>query len=78
MVKLSHDLGHKVVAEGVETAAVAGYLRAAGCDQVQGYLYARPLAAEDFERWICAKWTLPRVRAARPAPPLEMVMAWAC
>ncbi len=67
MIKLSHDLGHQVVAEGVETAAVAGYLKDAGCDQVQGYLYARPLMAADFERWICAKWTLPRVRAARPA-----------
>ena len=78
MIKLSHDLGHKVVAEGVETAAVAGYLRAADCDQVQGYLYARPLAAEDFERWICAEWTLPRVRAARPELESEMVMAWAC
>lgn len=67
MIKLSHDLGHKVVAEGVETAAVAAYLKEAGCDQVQGYLYARPLAAEDFERWICAKWMLPRARTARPA-----------
>lgn len=73
MVKLSHDLGHKVVAEGVETAAVAGYLKDAGCDQVQGYLYARPLEPEDFERWICAKWMLPRSRAARPAA--EMLMA---
>ena len=73
MIKLSHDLGRKVVAEGVETAAVSGYLNAAGCDQVQGYLYARPLAAEEFERWICAKWTLPRARAARSAVEMACV-----
>ena len=65
MIKLSHELGHLVVAEGVETAEEAGFLRGAGCDQVQGYLYGRPMAPEDFERWICAKWTLPRPRAAR-------------
>ena len=64
VIKLSHDLGRSVVAEGVETAAVAALLQAEGCDQAQGYLYARPMAPEDFERWICAKWTLPRERKA--------------
>ena len=70
MIKLSHDLGRRVVAEGVETARVATLLLADGCDQVQGYLYARSMAAEDFERWVCAKWTLPRERKAAPAPVL--------
>ncbi|MET0981179.1 MAG: GGDEF and EAL domain-containing protein [Telluria sp.] len=65
MVKLSHDLGQLVVAEGVETAGEAQFLRGAGCDQVQGYLYGRPMAPEDFEHWVCAKWTLPRPRSAR-------------
>ena len=70
VIKLSHDLGRRVVAEGVETAAVATLLLAEGCDQAQGYLYARPMAPEDFERWICAKWTLPRERKAVPPPAL--------
>ena len=65
MIKLSHDLGQLVVAEGVETAAVARFLTEAGCDQVQGYLYARPLAPQQFEEWICAEWTLARPRSAR-------------
>lgn len=65
MIKLAHDLGQLVVAEGVETAHESRILREAGCDQVQGYLYGRPMAPEDFERWICAKWTLPRPRAVR-------------
>ena len=65
MIKLSHDLGQLVVAEGVETAPVARLLADAGCDQVQGYLYARPMAPQQFEEWICAEWTLARPRKAR-------------
>jgi EAL domain-containing protein (putative c-di-GMP-specific phosphodiesterase class I)/GGDEF domain-containing protein len=65
MIKLSHDLGQLVVAEGVETAPVARFLASAGCDQVQGYLYARPMAPQQFEEWICAEWTLARPRTAR-------------
>jgi len=70
MIKLAHDLDRRVVAEGVETAGVATLLLADGCDQAQGYLYARPMPAEDFEGWICAKWTLPRARKATPAQTL--------
>jgi EAL domain-containing protein (putative c-di-GMP-specific phosphodiesterase class I)/GGDEF domain-containing protein len=51
MIELSQNLGHKVVAEGVETAEVAALLRGMGCDQAQGYLYARPLAPDDFAAW---------------------------
>ena len=47
MIKLSHDLGHRVVAEGVETEEVAQLLRAAGCDEAQGYYYGRPMPAAD-------------------------------
>ena len=65
MIKLSHDLGQLVVAEGVETASVARFLASAGCDQVQGYLYGRPMAPPGFEEWICAEWTLARPRMAR-------------
>ena len=65
MIKLAHDLGQVVVAEGVETAPVARFLAAAGCDQVQGFLYARPMAPPQFEEWICAEWTLARPRMAR-------------
>ncbi|QJE00345.1 GGDEF and EAL domain-containing protein [Massilia forsythiae] len=51
MIKLSHDLGHRVVAEGVETEGVAQVLRQADCDEAQGYLFARPLAPEAFAQW---------------------------
>jgi len=55
MIKLSHDLGHKVVAEGVETVEVEDFLRAAGRDEVQGYLHARPLAAEALVAWLAGR-----------------------
>ena len=55
MIKLSHDLGHKVVAEGVETVEAETFLRAAGCDEVQGYLYARPLRAGALVEWLAGR-----------------------
>jgi EAL domain-containing protein (putative c-di-GMP-specific phosphodiesterase class I)/GAF domain-containing protein len=54
MIKLSQDLGHRVVAEGVETQAVADLLKAQGCDEAQGYLYARPMAPAALAEWIAA------------------------
>ncbi|HWT31079.1 MAG TPA: EAL domain-containing protein [Propylenella sp.] len=42
---LGRSLGMKVVAEGVETAEQAACLKAAGCDQVQGYFFSRPMPA---------------------------------
>lgn len=52
MIKLAHELGHRVVAEGVETLAVVQVLREAGCDEAQGYWYARPLEAQAFMKWL--------------------------
>lgn len=55
MVKLSQELGHQVVAEGVETDVEVDILRAMGCDQAQGYLYARPLAPAAFLAWLAQR-----------------------
>ena len=43
---LSEALGLKVLAEGVETAAQLGMLRAQGCNQAQGYFIGRPMTPE--------------------------------
>ncbi len=48
VVSLAHSLRLKVVAEGVETSAQLVFLRGIGCDYLQGYLFSRPLATEDF------------------------------
>jgi diguanylate cyclase (GGDEF)-like protein len=43
VVALAHGLGCRVTAEGVETAEVAAWVAAAGCDEAQGYFYSRPV-----------------------------------
>ncbi|SDF97004.1 MULTISPECIES: EAL domain-containing protein [unclassified Duganella] len=53
MITLSQDLGHRVVAEGVESDAVLAFLRHAGCEEAQGYLFAAPLEAADFAAYSC-------------------------
>jgi EAL domain-containing protein (putative c-di-GMP-specific phosphodiesterase class I)/GGDEF domain-containing protein len=52
MITMSHALGYRVVAEGVETDAELARLRELRCDEVQGYVYARPMPPEKFDEWI--------------------------
>jgi diguanylate cyclase (GGDEF)-like protein/PAS domain S-box-containing protein len=49
VVALAKTLSLNVTGEGVETTGQAGHLRQLGCDLVQGYLFARPLPAEELE-----------------------------
>ena len=50
IISLAHTLRLNVIAEGVETQGQRDFLRRHGCDQVQGYLYSRPVAAREFSR----------------------------
>ncbi len=50
IVSLAHSLDLKVVAEGIETEEEAKLLRLLRCEQGQGYLYGRPLPAEEFAK----------------------------
>ncbi len=52
IIVMAHKLGMKVVAEGVETVEQRDLLVAAGCDFGQGYLFAKPMTAEDFDRYL--------------------------
>jgi len=47
IISLAHNLKLKVVAEGVETVAQAKFLRARGCDEMQGYYFSKPLPAAE-------------------------------
>lgn len=51
-IHLAHNLGLKVVAEGVETQAVYDRLRELGCDNAQGYHIARPMPVEQAQNWL--------------------------
>ncbi len=54
-ISLTHALGLKLVAEGVETEAQLDYLRKRKCDLVQGYLFSRPLPAGQVMEYIKAR-----------------------
>jgi EAL domain-containing protein (putative c-di-GMP-specific phosphodiesterase class I) len=54
IIELAHNLDLTVVAEGVEDRSSLEVLRKLGCDLVQGYVFSRPLAAEEFREWFAA------------------------
>lgn len=55
IIAMAHRLRLKVVAEGVETAEQLAFLRREGCDEVQGYYFARPMPAAEFAVWFRAR-----------------------
>ncbi len=55
IVALSQALRLKVVAEGVETRAQLDFLNLEGCDEVQGYLFSKPLTYDRLVEWIRAR-----------------------
>jgi diguanylate cyclase (GGDEF)-like protein len=52
IIDLAHRFGLTVVAEGVEDQETMSILRDLQCDQIQGYYFSKPLAANDFRRWL--------------------------
>ena len=50
IIKLAHDLGFQLVAEGVETEEQYNYLKSKGCNVIQGYYYSKPLSFSEFEK----------------------------
>jgi diguanylate cyclase (GGDEF)-like protein/PAS domain S-box-containing protein len=52
LIAMAHNLGLEVIAEGVETHDQAGFLLKEQCEEAQGFLYAKPLPAADFEAYL--------------------------
>jgi EAL domain-containing protein (putative c-di-GMP-specific phosphodiesterase class I) len=70
---MGHQLGLKIIAEGIETVEQLDHLKRLSCDQVQGYFITRPLPADELgERFL-------RVDGAfSPLPPGERVGVRGC
>ncbi|MEM7042557.1 MAG: EAL domain-containing protein [Pseudomonadota bacterium] len=54
IVALGHSLNMQTTAEGVETPAQLSYLKNESCDEIQGYYFGRPMAADQFNRMLHA------------------------
>jgi diguanylate cyclase (GGDEF)-like protein/PAS domain S-box-containing protein len=67
VISMAHSLGLKVVAEGVETGAQLAFLAEHGCDEIQGYIFSRPLPAAD-----CGAWLAEGRRLAEAKPPADL------
>ncbi|WP_137392223.1 EAL domain-containing response regulator [Rhodoligotrophos defluvii] len=65
IVGLGHNLGLRVVAEGVETSRILSFLKEIGCEEAQGYFITVPLSAEGFENFT-RRW-------AKRKPPLRVI-----
>ena len=59
IILMAHKLGMKVIAEGVETRGQRSLLAQAGCDYAQGYLFAKPMPKDEFEKLLKANALLP-------------------
>jgi diguanylate cyclase (GGDEF)-like protein/PAS domain S-box-containing protein len=58
VIALAHNLRMSVIAEGVESEAEKDFLRARGCDEMQGYLFSRPLPAAEFAQLLASNHQL--------------------
>jgi EAL domain-containing protein (putative c-di-GMP-specific phosphodiesterase class I) len=67
IINLARALNLKTVAEGVETAEAADKLRELGVDFLQGYHYARPMPAEEFERWLASQAPVQAILHGEPS-----------
>ena len=52
IINMAHSLGFFTIAEGVEEEGQLEFLRQAGCEQAQGYLFSRPLDADAAQKWL--------------------------
>jgi diguanylate cyclase (GGDEF)-like protein len=72
-IDLGHNMGLRVVAEGIESEAVWRLLAELGCDQGQGYFMSRPIPADQMIAWL-EKWR-PPVSVAAPADEADVSYA---
>ena len=67
-IEIGHELGLKVVAEGVETHDHLDFLRTNGCDLAQGYLFSKPIPPADFSAWLANYQPMRLPEKSEPVP----------
>jgi diguanylate cyclase (GGDEF)-like protein/PAS domain S-box-containing protein len=65
IVTIAHNLGMQVVAEGVETNQQLIFLSGLHCEQLQGYLYSKPLPKSDFQKYLLSFQTATKSTSSR-------------
>lgn len=80
MISMAHDLGYRVIAEGVERLEILELVTSLGADEAQGYYLARPLPAAEFRAWVarCGNCTPAGTRPGRinvASAPLPVALA---
>jgi EAL domain-containing protein (putative c-di-GMP-specific phosphodiesterase class I) len=65
IITMAHNLGHRVIAEGVETQEQLDFLREKQCDEFQGYLFSRPIPAEELETMLRQEGRSPAAAGGR-------------
>jgi len=73
VIRLGQTLGLRVLAEGAENKETIEFLKREGCDEVQGFYYAKPMPAADFEQWARAFSAANPTRDELPIPPKRSV-----
>jgi EAL domain-containing protein (putative c-di-GMP-specific phosphodiesterase class I) len=54
IITIAHNMGLTVVGEGVEQAAQLNILKALNCEEIQGYIFSKPIPEKDFEVLLAA------------------------
>lgn len=75
IISLAHSMKLKVVAEGVETEAQLNFLALHSCDEMQGYYFSRPVAAEELEAMLREGRRLTRSQSSIQAKPPVLRLA---
>jgi diguanylate cyclase (GGDEF)-like protein/PAS domain S-box-containing protein len=73
LIAMAHNLELGIIAEGVETEAQARFLLEERCEEAQGFLYAKPLSATDFEAYLRERRLAPQVTHPRQKPSYSAV-----
>ena len=72
LITLAHNLGLRVVAEGVETESQSAFLRLLRCDEAQGYLFSPPIPANAFEQLLRSGHDMPAVTRSNTLQPVSI------